>query len=93
MKKFVCNNSFIIILIVSFIILDSIIAFADPINTSVYFYKTDIEKVRMIHPKKVWDKVFFGNSIVIASFIEEKSVSGYINAGIDYGKLTDLEKC
>lgn len=57
---------------------------------SDYFVKNDFEITQYKHPEKVWDKVFFGNSVVISSFMEDESTSGYINLGLDYGVVTDL---
>lgn len=54
------------------------------------FVKNDFEITQHDHPEKVWDKVFFGNSVVISSYLEEESASGYINLGLDYGVVTDL---
>ncbi len=54
------------------------------------FVLNDYEVVRRDHPEEVWDKVFFGNSIVISAYREEESESGYVNLGIDYGVVTDL---
>ena len=50
----------------------------------------DFESTRAEHPEKVWDKVFFGNSAVIAAYREDVSGSGYINLGMDYAVVTDL---
>lgn len=60
------------------------------IKDSDYFVKNDFEITQNRHPEKVWDKVFFGNSVVISSYIEDQSRSGYINLGLDYGVVTDL---
>ena len=35
------------------------------IKDSDYFVKNDFEITEHKHPEKVWDKVFFGNSVVI----------------------------
>ncbi|MCP2035324.1 hypothetical protein L1279_002335 [Planomicrobium sp. HSC-17F08] len=37
-----------------------------------------------------FDKVFYGNSVVISGFIDSQSKSGYTNIGIDYGTVEDL---
>ena len=60
------------------------------IANSNIFIQNDFEITQHDHPEKVWDKVFFGNSVVISSYIEDKSNSGYINCGLDYGVVTDL---
>lgn len=54
------------------------------------FVKNDFEITQHDHPEEVWDKVFFGNSVVISAFMEEESTSGYINLGLDYGVVRDL---
>lgn len=59
------------------------------VNSNI-FVKNDFEITQHDHPEKVWDKVFFGNSVVISSYLEEESTSGYINLGLDYGVVTDL---
>lgn len=50
----------------------------------------DYEVTRQAHPEEVWDKVFFGNSAVIAGYREDVSTSGYVNLGMDYAVVTDL---
>lgn len=50
----------------------------------------DYEVTRAAHPEKVWDKVFFGNSTVIAGYREDISTAGYINLGMDYAVVSDL---
>lgn len=59
------------------------------VNSNI-FVQNDFEITQRLHPEKTWDKVFFGNSVVISSFMEDKSSSGYINCGLDYGVMTDL---
>lgn len=60
------------------------------IKDSDYFVKNDFEITQHKHPEKIWDKVFFGNSVVISSYIEDESSAGYVNLGLDYGVVTDL---
>jgi hypothetical protein len=69
---------------------DICLTYSKFIARSDYFVKNDFEITQCNHPEKVWDKVFFGNSVVISSYIEEESTSGYINLGLDYGVVTDL---
>lgn len=61
------------------------------VNSSI-FVKNDFEITQHDHPEMVWDKVFFGNSVVISAYMEDKSGSGYINCGLDDGVVTDLER-
>lgn len=92
LARFIKKNYFILILAVLFVITDLCIAARDPVNRLPVFYKNDLEKTRHFHPGKDWPEVFYGNSVVIASYIEEESSSGVINMGINYGKITDLHE-
>lgn len=92
MLRFFKKNAFVLALLLFFILSDLLISLIDPINHMTQFYKNDFEKTRILHPKPVWQKAFFGNSAVIASYMESQSKSGYINMGINYGKLTDLNQ-
>lgn len=56
------------------------------------FWLDDYEITQRDNPDEVWDKVFFGNSTVIAAYREDLSSSGYINFGVDYGSATSLLK-
>ncbi|MDD6484738.1 MAG: hypothetical protein PUF72_09245 [Clostridiales bacterium] len=78
------------IITAAFFAADAYMTYNNFIENSDYFAKNDFEITRCAHPEKVWDKVFFGNSVVISSYIEEGSSSGYINLGLDYGVVTDL---
>lgn len=69
---------------------DVFLTYNNFIVPSDYFVKNDFEITQRDHPEKVWDKVFFGNSVVISGYAEEMSNSGYINLGLDYGVVTDL---
>ena len=86
MKKIII----IFAVIASFLAVDLTLTYNNFIKDSDYFSKNDFEITQYKHPEKVWDKVFFGNSAVISSYIEEQSDSGYINLGIDDGVVTDL---
>lgn len=86
MKKIVA----IIAIFLAIAVGDLALTYNNFIADSDYFVKNDFEITQCKHPEKVWDKVFFGNSVVISSYIEEQSVSGYINLGLDYGVVTDL---
>lgn len=86
MKKIVV----IIAIFLAIAVGDLALTYNNFIADSDYFVKNDFEITQCKHPEKVWDKVFFGNSVVISSYIEEQSKSGYINLGLDYGVVTDL---
>lgn len=88
MKKIMC----IIAVFLAAIVGDLALTYNNFIKDSDYFVKNDFEITQMKHPEKIWDKVFFGNSVVISSYMEEESSSGYINLGLDYGVVRDLEQ-
>lgn len=88
--KFLKKNLFVIALALVIAVSDIFLTYNNFIATSDYFVKNDFEITQRDHPEKVWDKVFFGNSVVISGYNEEQSTSGYINLGIDYGVVTDL---
>ena len=81
---------FALILAVIWIASDILLTKLDPLKYSAYIMKNDYEITQLAHPEKTWDKVFFGSSVVIASYIEEKSTSGYYNVGVDYGSVSDI---
>jgi hypothetical protein len=78
--------------ICAFLVLDILLAhFIQPyIISSGRFYLNDFEVTQRDHPEETWDRVFFGNSVVISAFREDDSESGYINLGLDDGVVTDL---
>lgn len=89
MKK---NLIFIVLIILIFLITDKIIEY---VMTPYFLNSGQIplncyEILRRDHPEKEWQKVFFGSSVTISGFREEESTSGYINAGLNCGLITDL---
>lgn len=86
------SSIFIIGLGIAIIIIDILLTTVNPVGKSTLFNKNDFEKIKLTHPEEVYGKVFYGNSVVISAFIEEKSQSGYINMGMDYGTIEDLSK-
>lgn len=79
-----------IIIAAALLIADSYLAHNNFIVDSNIFVKNDFEITQHDHPQEVWDKVFFGNSVVVSAYMEDKSSSGYINCGLDYGVVKDL---
>lgn len=86
MKKIAAIIAVVLVIAVG----DLALTYNNFIVNSDYFVKNDFEITQEHHPEKVWDKVFFGNSVVISSYIEEQSSAGYVNLGLDYGVVTDL---
>lgn len=86
MKKIVT----IIAIVLAIAVGDLALTYNNFIVNSDYFVKNDFEITQYKHPEKDWDKVFFGNSVVISAYMEDKSSKGYVNLGLDYGVVTDL---
>ena len=89
-KNFILKNHFIIILIIIYFLSDSLLVKTNPIGKSDYFDKNDIEKTQLLHPEREWERVFYGSSVVAAAYIE--SENSYINLGMDYGTIKDVER-
>lgn len=90
MKKSVFSAVFLASLCAIWLGSDLIMTRTEPATHIKYFPKNDYDITRIKHPEKDWDKVFFGSSVVVSSFIEEESESGFINFGIDYGTVSDI---
>ena len=90
--KFLKKNSWLLALLVVFVVLDLVVGavFQPYLIRSGRFLLNDFELTRRDHPEQVWDKVFFGNSVVISAYREDVSQSGYVNLGLDYGVVRDL---
>lgn len=88
MKKKLIPWIFLLSLLASFLLLDKGIAYFGEKLWKVPY--NDFEATRAAHPEKVWDKVFFGNSVVISAYREDVSEAGYVNLGMDYGVVRDL---
>ena len=92
MVSFFRKTHFLLLLLILFFALDLAISavFQPYILRSGRFYCNDYEVTRRDHAEQVWDRVFFGNSMVISAYREDVSESGYINLGLDYGVVRDL---
>lgn len=90
--RFLKKNGWLLVLLGVFIALDLALSavFTPYLIHSGKFVLNDFELTRRDHPEQVWDKVFFGNSVVISAYREEVSDNGYVNLGLDYGVVRDL---
>ena len=82
---------FAVVLILTALLLDVGLERSGWIQRSGFFYLNDYEITRRDHPEKVWDRVIFGSSELVSGYREELSQAGYVNLGMDYGVMTDLE--
>lgn len=87
-KKYGWLTAFILVFLAADLVLS--LVFQPYIISSGRFVCNDFELTQRSHPEKVWDKVFFGNSVVISSYREEISEIDYVNLGLDYGVVRDL---
>lgn len=92
MAAFLRRNSFLISLLLLFVITDLLVTAWDPVDKYDIFAKNDVQKTVHHHPDQPWKRVFYGNSSVNAAFDASASQSGFVNYGISYGRVTDLEK-
>lgn len=88
MKKKLIPWIFLATLLLTFLLVDSGIAYLAESRWSIPY--NDFEATRVAHPEKEWDKVFFGNSVVISAYREDISKAGYVNLGMSYGVVRDL---
>lgn len=91
MLGFIRKHSFILFLLLSFIVADRMLLLWDPMSRYDVFSKNDYQRTVYDNPETIWPTVFYGNSAVIASYDEKLSEVNIVNLGIDYGKLTDLD--
>ena len=79
-------------LLLVFLALDLLLGavFQPFIVSSGRFVCNDFELTQRAHPEEVWDKVFFGNSVVISAYREDAGDGNYVNLGLDYGVVRDL---
>ena len=90
-RSFQRGGAFLLTLCLLFGALDVWLTRAEPVEWSDCFIHNDFEKTVLSHDgARSYDKIFFGNSVVISSYVEWASSSGYVNFGIDYGVITDL---
>ncbi|MBO9604493.1 MAG: hypothetical protein J7639_01005 [Paenibacillaceae bacterium] len=92
MFSFIRKNSFILLLLLLFVLSDLLISRWDPMAHSRRFYKNDFTKTLFHHNWQDTGPVFFGNSAVTASYIEEQSTHKLTEFGLSYGKITDLKQ-
>lgn len=85
--------AFLVLLLALFLGLDVWMSAVKPVSRSELFLPNDFEKTLAAHDWATeYDDIFFGNSVVISSYIEEESSSGYVNFGLDYGKADDINR-
>lgn len=89
---YIRKNSFVLLLVVVFALLDTLVARWDPMTSSRRFEKDDFTKTLFHHQ---WDRsgpVFFGNSAVTGAYMEDKARQPLVEMGMSYGKITDLRE-
>ncbi|GAA3412720.1 hypothetical protein ACFFNY_33190 [Paenibacillus hodogayensis] len=89
---YVRKNSFVLLLVIVFALLDAFVAWRDPMSVSERFEKDDFTKTLIHHQWQRSGAVFFGNSAVTGAYMEDKAKRPLVEMGMSYGKLTDLKE-
>lgn len=92
LKKFLAIIWLPLALVLVFCICDPILTRENPVKDSRVFFLNDFELTQRQHPEEIWHNVFWGNSVVISCYDEAESASGYVNLGLDYGVIRDLQQ-
>lgn len=87
---FLRRNAFLLLLVLVLLLGDLALTRADPVRYMTSLWRSDYELIALDHPNMTFDRVFFGSSVVIASYIEGQNDTGYVNLGIDYGTVKDI---
>lgn len=90
--SFLRGNSFVLLLLAGFLLMDALISLWNPMSASRRFYKDDFTKTLYHHQ---WDRsgpVFYGNSAVTGAYMEDHAQVPLVEMGLSYGKLTDLKQ-
>ena len=88
--NFIKRNAFLLLLALVLLAGDAALSRTDPVRHMTSIWRSDYELIALEHPDMTFDKVFFGSSAVIASYIEGQNDTGYANLGIDYGVICDI---
>ncbi|MBV6716747.1 hypothetical protein [Paenibacillus chitinolyticus] len=86
------KNSFVLGLLLIFVVAEALVMWWNPLETSRRFGKDDFTKTLYHHGWSRSGAVFYGNSSVTGAYIEEKSAAKLVEMGLSYGKLTDLQQ-
>lgn len=81
----------VLLAVAVFCLLDYGMCRSNWIPDSGFFRRNDFEVTQKKHPEAVWDGVIFGSSELISGYREDLSSAGYVNLGMEYGVITDLE--
>lgn len=92
MKRFFLRGGvFLLVFCLLGVGLDVWLTKTGPVERSTLFQPNDFEKSILSHGGKTeYERMIFGNSVIISAYMEDQSTSGYANFGIDYGVMTDL---
>ena len=81
---------FLVSLVVLFVILELLMSVFNPVGALPVFPKNDFEKTVAANGSSDFDRIFYGGSNVFAAYIESSSTSGYVDFGLEYGKVIYL---
>ncbi|MVP01584.1 hypothetical protein [Paenibacillus lutrae] len=89
---FLKKNSFVLGLLLIFVLAEIGLMFWNPMETSRRFAKDDFTKTLYHHDWSRTGAVFYGNSAVTGAYMEDKSSVKLVEMGMSLGKLTDLKE-
>lgn len=84
------RSGFLLLLVLVLVVSEVALNRADPMKDMTSIWRNDYELIQLQHPDMTFSRAFYGSSVATASFIEERSDSGYVNLGMDYGTIRDL---
>lgn len=90
--QWIKKGGFLLLLLLVCLALDTALAASGWVQSSGYFWLDDFEITRRHHPEEVWDKVIFGSSELVSGYREDLTSAHYVNLGMDYGTILDLEQ-
>jgi len=90
--RFLKKGGFLLLLLLLFAAGDLLLWRSGWVQSSGYFWLDDFEITRKHHPEEVWEGVVFGSSELISGYREDLSNTNYVNLGMDYGTMEDLEQ-
>lgn len=89
--KFMKAGGFLLALALLLILGDAAFSRSTWIRDSGFFRLNDFEITCRDHPEAVWDRVVYGSSELTSAYREDLSASGFVNLGMDYATITDLD--
>lgn len=85
-------GGFLLAVALLFVLCDVLFGRSTWIRDSGFFPLNDFEITQRAHPEKTWDRVVYGSSELTSCYREDLSKTHYVNLGMDYATIVDLDK-